>query len=148
MNAPAPLKKTEDQPLLWPELSWDPTALKPICPLPEGLSHEQVVWSYIQSRYHWEKEANKRLNEENSNFDRELELGVDIAMLHLTDKKRASLGGAIGWPPKFSPGYELLGVSQVKPSRIEIHVKHPQPTNFNKEYQWIFVCLKKRSVAY
>ncbi|MDO4761681.1 MAG: hypothetical protein Q4A31_07170 [Corynebacterium sp.] len=51
------------------------------------------MWSYIQSRYHWEKEANKRLNEENSSLNRELELGVGIAMFHLTDKKLASVGG-------------------------------------------------------
>lgn len=145
VGAPEPLEAPVEQPLEWPELSWDPAVLEPGFQLPEGVSPQQVVWSYIQSRYHWEVEANKRIDsdEEMSALDSELDRGVGIAKIHLTDKKRVYGGDSIGWPPEFSPSFTLMRAEQVKPSRVEVHVEDRTPDSVWGKYEWIFVCLKK-----
>ncbi|AKK06300.1 ankyrin repeat-containing protein [Corynebacterium mustelae] len=145
VGAPEPQEVPVEQPLPWPELSWDPAVLEPGFQLPEGVSPQQVVWSYIQSRYHWEVEANKRIDsdEEMSALDSELDRGVGIAKIHLTDKKRVYGGDSVGWPPEFSPSFTLMGVEQVKPSRVEVHVEDRTPDSVWGRYEWIFVCLKK-----
>ncbi|WP_158408219.1 ankyrin repeat domain-containing protein [Corynebacterium mustelae] len=161
IGAPGPKEPPVGETLEWPELSWDPTTMSTDFVLPDGVSPEEVVRSYILTMNHWETKGDSELMPEQSflkedgdwdyearavyteQFRKCLARGAALAKIHLTDKKRTNTRCSVGSPPQFSAGYSLMGVTKVKPSRVEIHIRHLSPENDNERYEWIFVCLKK-----
>ncbi|AKK06302.1 NTF2 fold immunity protein [Corynebacterium mustelae] len=111
--------------------------------LPDGVSPEEVVLSYILTKHYWETSAYQHQEEDPDVFEAELAKGEALSKAHLTERKQNDMCVSISSPPQFSLGYVLMRVTQVKPSRVEIYVKPPYPGALDDNKEWIFVCLKK-----
>lgn len=101
--SPPPVEKQ----LEWPELAWDPATITPGFVLPDGVSPEEVVLSYILTKHYWETSAYQHQEEDPDVYEAELARGEALSKAHLTERKQNDMCVSISSPPRFSLGYVI-----------------------------------------
>lgn len=75
-------------------------------------------------------------------FEEEVKFRAALAKIHLTDRPRDHVRSAECWPPNLKPEYALVGVKELAPDQVEIHVQPMESDPWGEEYEWIFTCKK------
>lgn len=141
----------EPEPLPWPSLGWDPTALDTLAALPDDAEPAQVVSSYIRALQTWEIETwrlNSAAREQGEYLDLApaLDAAERLTAAHATPRVRKHRRASVGAIPDLTDEFVLVEIAAPATSRRELLVRHPNPTEFVHEYEWVFVCLRRKGV--
>lgn len=148
-GAAEPQRAAAPVPLPWPELGWDPCALGEGARLPDDAQPAQVVLSYIRALHDWEVRAWQRheaarVQGETVDLLPWLDEAERLTAMHVTDRVRKYRRASVGHLPDLTPDFVLMEEAAPTASRRELRVRHPDPQDFVHEYEWLFVCLRRK----